>query len=167
MNFLLKCTNKFEVKIKHLPYFCILIEPLLKEFEKGGMLENVFFEHQNVDEDFEDFLFVKYPSVFKDLSGLCGFVEIEPLSVLMNNESLIKRLIQPKSNVYIEGDASFSNSMQTLISAGHSHFEILEYPFSAFVEYLKAVNSVVKTEASLQRFAVNASNKQFESFLKG
>ena len=164
MNFLLKCSNQFEIKIKHLPHFCILIEPLLKEFEKGGMLENVFFEHQNVD---EDLLFTKYPSVFKDLSGLCGFVEIEPLSVLMNNESLIKRLIKPKSNVYIEGDASFSNSMQTLISAGHSHFEILEYPFSAFVEYLKAVNSVVKTEISLQRFAINASNKQFESFLKG
>ena len=163
MNFLLKCSNQFEIKIKHLPHFCVLIEPLLKEFENGGLLENVFFEPQNVD---EDFLFVKYPHVFKDLSDLCGFVEIEPLSVLMNNESLIRRLIKPKSNAYTGEEVSFSTSMQTLISAGHSHFDILEYPFSVFVEYLKAVNSVMKTEISLQRFAVNASNKQFESFLK-
>ena len=163
MNFLLKCSNQFEIKIKHLPHFCVLIEPLLKEFENGGLLENVFFEPQNVD---EDFLFVKYPHVFKDLSDLCGFVEIEPLSVLMNNESLIRRLIKPKSNAYTGEEVSFADSMQTLISAGHTHSAILEYPFSVFVEYLKAVNSVMKTEISLQRFAVNASNKQFESFLK-
>ena len=163
MNFLLKCSNQFEIKIKHLPHFCVLIEPLLKEFEKGGLLENVFFEPQNVD---EDLLFTRYPHVFKDLSDLCGFVEIEPLSVFMNNEGLIRRLIKPKSNAHIEPDASFSSSMQILISAGHSHFDILEYPFSVFTEYLKAVNSVMKTEISLQRFAINASNKQFESFLK-
>ena len=163
MKFLLKCSNQFEVKIKHLPHFCVLIEPLLKEFEKGGMLENAFFEPQKVD---EGLLFAKYATTFKDLSDLCGFIEIEPLSVLMNNESLIRRLIKPKSNTYSEPDASFSTSMQVLISAGHSHFDILEYPFSVFTEYLKAVNSVMKTEISLQRFAINASNKQFESFLK-
>lgn len=163
MRFLLKCSNQFEVKIKHLPHFCVLIEPLLKEFEKGGMLENAFFEPQKVD---EGLLFAKYATTFKDLSDLCGFVEIEPLSVLMNNESLIRRLIKPKSNAYIEPDASFSRSMQVLVSAGHSHFDILEYPFSVFTEYLIAVNSVMKTEISLQRFALNASNKQFESFLK-
>ena len=163
MNFLLKCSNKFEVKIKHLPHFCVLIEPLLREFEKGGMLENVFFEPQNVD---EGLLFAKYATTFKDLSELCGFVEIKPLSVILNNEGLIRRLIKPKSNTYSEPDASFSTSMQVLISAGHSHFDILEYPFSVFVEYLKAVDLVRKTEISLQRFAVNANNKQFESFLK-
>ena len=163
MKFLLKCSNQFEVKIKHLPHFCVLIEPLLKEFEKGGMLENAFFEHQKVD---EGLLFAKYATTFKDLSDLCGFAEIEPLSVLMNNEGLIRRLIKPKSNTYSESDASFSTSMQVLISAGHSHFDILEYTFSVFTEYLKAVNSVMKTEISLQRFAINASNKQFESFLK-
>ena len=163
MKFLLKCSNQFEVKIKHLPHFCILIEPLLKEFEKGGMLENSFFEPQKVD---EGLLFAKYATTFKDLSDLCGFVEIEPLSVLMNNEGLIRRLINPKSNAYSDPDASFSSSMQVLISAGHSHSDILEYPFSVFTEYLKAVNSVMKTEISLQRFAINASNKQFESFLK-
>ena len=163
MKFLLKCSNQFEVKIKHLPHFCVLIEPLLKEFEKGGMLENAFFEHQKVD---EGLLFAKYATTFKDLSDLCGFAEIEPLSVLMNNEGLIRRLIKPKSNTYSESDASFSTSMQVLISAGHSHFDILEYTFSVFAEYLKAVNSVMKTEISLQRFAINASNKQFESFLK-
>lgn len=163
MKFLLKCSNQFEVKIKHLPHFCVLIEPLLKEFEKGGMLENAFFEPQKVD---EGLLFAKYATTFKDLSDLCGFAEIEPLSVLMNNEGLIRRLIKPKSNTYSESDASFSTSMQVLISAGHSHFDILEYTFSVFAEYLKAVNSVMKTEISLQRFAINASNKQFESFLK-
>ena len=163
MKFLLKCSNQFEVKIKNLPHFCVLIEPLLKEFEKGGILENAFFEPQKVD---EGLLFAKYATTFKDLSDLCGFIEIEPLSVLMNNESLIRRLIKPKSNAYSEPDASFSTSMQVLISAGHSHFDILEYPFSVFTEYLKAVNSVMKTEISLQRFAINASNKQFESFLK-
>ena len=163
MKFLLKCSNQFEVKIKHLPHFCVLIEPLLKEFEKGGMLENAFFEPQKVD---EGLLFAKYATTFKDLSDLCGFAEIEPLSVLMNNEGLIRRLIKPKSNTYSESDASFSTSMQVLISAGHSHFDILEYTFSVFTEYLKAVNSVMKTEISLQRFAINASNKQFESFLK-
>ena len=164
MQFLLKCANNHEVKVKDLPVFCAIANDFLHEFAKDGLLERVYDpDCQQID---VDGLFADYPTQWALLSNMLGFDEIDPLACVLENRAIFSRLRQGSKQNSVGSEQSFANSFQRLISHGHNHNDILNYPVSVFFEYVHACNNQTKAELSLERFAHLASNKQFTDFLK-
>ena len=163
MDFLLKCANNHEVKVKDLPVFCAIVNDFLHEFAKSGLLEAVYDpDCPQID---EDELFARYPTQWALLSEMLGFDEIDPLACVRENRAIFSRLRLP--SVGNNQSQSFANSFQFLISNGHNYHAILDYPYSVFNAFLGATNEQLKAQLSLDRFASLAGNKQFTDFMKG
>lgn len=60
--------------------------------------------------------------------------------------------------------STWFDSFQLLISAGHTHDEIMKMSYGAFDQYLRAATRHQKRQMSLIRFAHHAEAKQFAKF---
>ena len=86
-------------------------------------------------------------------------------AMLQINEPYFKPEKQKKTNA--NDDSTWFDSFQVLIGAGHTHSEIMDMTYGAFLQYLKSVIKDQKHQVHRLRFAQHADAKAFKKYASG
>ena len=86
-------------------------------------------------------------------------------AVIQINQSFFKYEKQRPVKTESKSKSTWFDSFQLLISAGHTHSEIMKMSYGAFDQYLKAATRHQKRQMSSIRFAHHAEAKQFAKYV--
>ena len=158
-----------QITVKDFDLWCQSSEPI-KQF-----LENKDYSNEIIQE-----LFVKhtkevlavlttvsnasFDQLIKLAKDQIKFTEIIS-AMLQINEPYFKPEKQKK--VAAKDDSTWFDSFQVLISAGHTHSEIMNMSYGAFLQYLKSVIKDQKHQVQRLRFAQHADGKAFKKYASG
>lgn len=158
-----------QITVKSFDLWCQAAEPI-KQFVEGKDYSNEILQE----------LFVKHTGdVLKSLALITDAASNLLLDIAKNqdvfmqiisamlqiNESYFKPEKQKKTNV--KDDSTWFDSFQVLISAGHTHTEIMNMSYGAFLQYLKSVIKDQKHQVQRLRFAQHADAKAFKEYASG
>ena len=158
-----------QITVKSFDLWCQAAEPI-KQFVEGKDYSNEILQE----------LFVKHTGdVLKSLALITDAASNLLLDIAKNqdvfmqiisamlqiNESYFKPEKQKKTNV--KDDSTWFDSFQVLISAGHTHTEIMNMSYGAFLQYLKSVIKDQKHQVQRLRFAQHADAKAFKKYASG
>lgn len=155
-----------QVSVKDFDLWCEVAEPI-KRFLEGKDYSNEILEALFVEQT-ENILSALYLITETDPEILIilakkqeNFIKVI-LVMLHINEPYFKPEKQKKTNA--KNDSTWFDSFQVLISAGHTHTEIMNMTYGAFLQYLKSVIKDQKHQVQRLRFAQHADARAFKKY---
>lgn len=160
-----------EVRMRDLERFAACVTDLIPEFSKGGGLSDFYFsDGQSIPDSVWSrcqmpLLTAAYCCAdnLTDDADLIAVCE----AVLLLNRAFFTHADDPRNK---GGSGDWYDSFQYLVSTGHRHKDILDYPFSVFLGYCRAVNN---QQARDERRIANAvrcgrfmDDRKFKAYLE-
>ena len=157
-----------EVRVRELEQFSVYAGALMPEFEKGGRLAGFYFSDGGTLP--EDVFYDHRPNLMA-MSLMCAVDTDVPLDDM---QAVAAAILKANRAFFTQrsqgGDGDWYDSFQHLIGAGHRHADILDYPFSVFLGYCRAVSAQQAREDRRVAAAVRAGrfldDRKFKDYLK-
>ena len=161
----------YEITVRNLDLFAVVTAELMPEFKTGGLKGFFFSDGGQVP----DGLVEKYRQLWTAAVFLCSRcdmpTDVAQWPAVCEALLLQNRAFFTQSQTQTGDDGSdWYDVFQHLIAAGHRHADILDYPFSVFLGYARAVTKQNRTMDKRMAYAVRAGyflpDAKFESYIK-
>lgn len=158
-----------EVRVRELEQFSAYAGALMTEFEKGGRLAGFYFSDGGLMP--VDVFYDHQPNLMA-MALMCAVDTDAPIGEL---QAMAEAMLRANRAFFTQraqdgGDGDWYDSFQHLIGAGHRHADILDYPFSVFLGYCRAVSAQQAREDRRVAAAVRAGrfldDRKFKDYLK-
>ena len=158
-----------QITIKEFDLWCQSAEPIKQFLEdkdySNEILQELFVKRTGDVLKSLALIVNRTPDLLLDLAKKQD-VFIQIISAMLQiNEPYFKPEKQKKTNV--KDNSTWFDSFQVLISAGHTHSEIMNMSYGAFLQYLKSVIKDQKHQVQRLRFAQHADAKAFKKYASG
>ncbi|AMW78880.1 hypothetical protein AMD27_08320 [Acinetobacter sp. TGL-Y2] len=155
-----------QISVKDFDLWCQSAEPIKQFLEdteySNENLQDLFVQHAGDVLKSLALIMDRTPDLLLDLATKQDVFLQFVWAMLQINEPYFKPEKHKKTNA--KDDSTWFDSFQVLISAGHTHSEIMNMSYGAFLQYLKSVTKDQKHQVQRLRFAQHADAKAFKKY---
>lgn len=159
-----------QITVKDFDLWCQSAEPIKQFLEdkdySNEILQDLFIQHPSDVLKSLALIADRTPDLLLDLAKKQDIFMQIISAMLQINEPYFKPEKQKKTatKTAAKDDSTWFDSFQVLISAGHTHSEIMNMSYGAFLQYLKSVIKDQKHQVQRLRFAQHADAKVFKKY---